>query len=135
MARKQVPRKRLSWQDLSQLLRQVLDFYGVDYQVIPLRCGDDPHCADSFHFDVLGAELHLKCAYGTFPPSHVRIIVGTNDYGVPIFSEVQIGDLSLKVAFSTLLLDREGIGLQGLDGLVRFVLCKGAEEHADSDDS
>lgn len=132
MTRKRAVCKSLSWQDLSQLLRQVLDFYGVDYRVIPLSCGDDPHCADAFHFKALKAELHLKCVHGTVYSPEVRVVVRANDYGVPVFDGVQLGGLSLKATFSTLCMDRYGIGLGGLDGSVRIYLLP--ESHEDSEE-
>jgi len=118
--------KEVTWEDLSRRLSKVLDLVGVKYEVIPLRCGDELHCADSFHIKVKKARLSLPCIYGdVYGVGEAAVHVHNNKYGVPVYEVRDLGGLNVSGEFSDLCMTRKGIRLSGPDGYVELELEEG----------
>lgn len=112
--------KPLSWQDLSQLLRLVLDFYGVDYRVNKLY-RNERYTADCFHFKAHRVDISLECISGTVSDPEIELYVGTDKDG-PVFRLLHVGDFSIYRGFPTLCLDIHWIAFCDGDDRVRVIL-------------
>lgn len=115
--------EKITWEDLSRRLAGVLNLMGVRYGVIPLHCGDEPHCADSIHIKVRKAHLSLPCARGdVYGVGEVTVHVRNNKYGVPVYEVHDLGGLHIRAEFSDVCMARKGIRFSGPDGYVELEL-------------
>ena len=110
------------WLKMSDLFSRVLDAFGVLYRRGPLTCdsGSRP-CGTSFTFRVDKAYLSLRDVHGTVRgPLEVSLHVVPTDNGSVIFRIYGIGDLHVKIPFSTFMVSSTGFGFDGLEGSVFF---------------
>ena len=111
-----------TWEDFVEMLRLVLDYYGIKYEEYPSTCGDDyRECGRFFTFRTNVASIQTRSVSGDVSGDlAVRVLVTNNEYGVPIFRVLELGHLHIKIPFTSIFMQRDSFGFEGFEGMVEI---------------